>query len=395
MNWKERIINTIQGKSVDFLPFAPRLDIWYQFNKLNNRLPEKYKNCTLREIIKDMDIGFHTVVPDFRNFRCKESIGFLGLGIYDLKENPYKINADYIDYKFKTDKDGITTTNFKTPYGVITTRTLYSDRMRSDGSSIGHTIEHAVKNLSDLKAIGYIFEKIEIEDNYRNFLDFKTSIGNDGIIVAFSMLSGSPMHHIMKELIPFEKFIYMLNDNLKELENLTEKIEFLFNKVISVSAGSKADAIFLGANYDSFLTWPPFFKKYITPYLKKCSNVVHKTDKFFITHADGENEGLIQEYINADIDIADSICPYPMTKLKIKDIRRIFDGKITIWGGLPSICVLEESMSDYEFNKFLDNFFNDIEKGDRLILSFADTTPPNAKFERIEKVARMSRSFKI
>jgi len=122
---------------------------------------------------------------------------------------------------------------------------------------------------------------------------------------------------------------------------------------------------------------------------------VHKADKFFITHADGENEGLIQEYINADIDIADSICPYPMTKLKIKDIRRIFDGKITIWGGLPSICVLEESMSDYEFNKFLDNFFNDIEKGDRLILSFADTTPPNAKFERIEKVARMSRSFKI
>jgi hypothetical protein len=395
MNWKERIINTIQGKSVDFLPFAPRLDIWYQFNKLNNRLPEKYKNCTLREIIKDMDIGFHTVVPDFRNFRCKESIGFLGLGIYDLKDNPYKINADYIDYKFKTDKDGITTTNFKTPYGVITTRTLYSDRMRSDGSSIGHTIEHAVKNLSDLKAIGYIFEKIEIEDNYRNFLDFKTSIGNDGIIVAFSMLSGSPMHHIMKELIPFEKFIYMLNDNLKELENLTEKIEFLFNKVISVSAGSKADAIFLGANYDSFLTWPPFFKKYITPYLKKCSNIVHKADKFFITHADGENEGLIQEYINADIDIADSICPYPMTKLKIKDIRRIFDGKITIWGGLPSICVLEESMSDYEFDKFLDNFFNDIEKGDRLILSFADTTPPTAKLERIEKVARMSRSFKI
>ena len=104
MNWKDRIINTIQGKPVDFLPFIPRLDIWYQSNKLNNRLPEKYKNCTLREIIKDMDIGFHTVVPNFRNFRCKESIGFLGLGIYDLKDNPYKINADCIDYNFKTDK---------------------------------------------------------------------------------------------------------------------------------------------------------------------------------------------------------------------------------------------------------------------------------------------------
>ena len=395
MNWKERIINTIQGKPVDFLPFVPRLDIWYQSNKLNNRLPEKYKNCTLREIIKDMDVGFHTVVPDFRNFRCKENIGFLGLGIYDLKDNPYKINADYIDYKFKTDKDGITTTNFKTPYGVITTRTLYSDRMRSDGSSIGHTIEHAVKNSDDLKAIGYIFEKIEIEDNYSNFLDFKKFIGDDGISIAFCMLSGSPMHHIMKELMSFEKFIYMLNDNPKELDSLAKKIEILFNKVIPVSAGSKTDAIFSGANYDSFLTWPSFFKKYITPYLKNCSDIVHKAGKFFVTHADGENEGLIQEYMNADIDIADSICPYPMTKLKIKDFRRVFDGKITIWGGLPSICVLEESMSDYEFDKFLNDFFNDIEKGDRLILSFADTTPPTAKLERIEKVARMARSFKI
>ena len=79
----------------------------------------------------------------------------------------------------------------------------------------------------------------------------------------------------------------------------------------------------------------------------------------------------------------------------IKDFRSVFNGKITIWGGLPSIGVLEESMSDYEFDKFLDYFFNYIEKGDRLILSFADTTPPIAKLERIEKAARMARSFKI
>lgn len=395
MNWRDRIINTIKGKAVDFLPFVPRLDIWYQSNKLKGTLPERYKDSTLKEIVKDIDVGFYTVIPNFRDFRCEKSIGLLGIGIYDLRYNPYKVNINNLDYKFKTNKDGITTTNFCTPFGIITTKTLYNDKMRMDGLSLGHTIEHAIKSINDLRAIGYIFENIEIEENYNSFSNFKRSIGDEGISVSFSMLSGSPMHHIMKELVPFEKFVYMLSDNPKELESLAEKVEILFEKIILVSACSEADAVFLGANYDAFLTWPTFFKKYITPYLKKCANIAHRTGKFFITHADGENEGLTSEYLNSDIDIADSICPYPMTKLTIKDYRRVFEDKITIWGGLPSICVLENSMNDYEFDKFLEEFFSDIGERDHLILNIADTIPPGAKFERIEKIAKLAKSFNV
>ena len=193
----------------------------------------------------------------------------------------------------------------------------------------------------------------------------------------------------------FEKFIYELNDHPDQLTELAEKISIFFDKIIQTSIGCKAEVIFLGANYDSFLTCPLFFKKYITPYLKKYSTMVHKCGKFFLTHTDGENEGLIQEYVSAEVDIADSICPYPMTRLKIKDIRRAFQGKITIWGGIPSVIILEESMSDYEFEKFMYEFFIQIEKGDHLILSFADTVPPGAKFERIEKVAKLAKSFKL
>lgn len=82
-----------------------------------------------------------------------------------------------------------------------------------------------------------------------------------------------------------------------------------------------------------------------------------------------------------------------MTKLYFKDIREKFDDKIIIWGGLLSICVLEESMNDYGFEKFIDSFFNDLGKGKSIILSLADTTPLEAKFEMIEKVAEFSRSF--
>ncbi len=395
MTWKERIINVIKGKPTDCLPFVPRLDIWYQSNKINDTLPDKYKGLSLKEIVRDLGLGLHTVVPDFRDFLNKESQALLGLGIYNLKNNPYKINLDSIDFKYDIDSDGLTTSIFYTPYGEVNTKTLFSRRMRSDGASLGHTMEHAIKDINDFKALGYIFENIEVEENYKNFLDFKKSIGEDGVGVAFCSLSASPMHHIMKELINFEKFIYELNDHPDELVKLAEKISIYLDKVVSIANESQADIIFLGANYDSFLTWPAFFKNHITPYLKKYSDMAHKSGKFFLTHADGENDGLIKEYIDADIDVADSICPYPMTRLTIKDIRKEFDGKITIWGGLPSICVLEEIMNDYEFDKFIDEFFVQIEKGDHLILSFADTTPPAAKFERIEKVAQLAKNFSL
>lgn len=393
MNWKERIISTIKGKPVDFLPFVPRLDIWYQSNKINNTLPKKYKSFSLKEIVKDLGLGLHTVVPNFRDFLNKDSQGLLGLGIYNLRNNPYKINLNSIDFKFETNKEGLTTSVFYTPYGEITTKILFNKRMESDGATLGHTVEYSIKDINDVKALGYIFERIQVEENYDNFLNFKKIIGDDGISVAFCSLSASPMHHIMKELISFEKFIYELNDHPAQLIELAEKISIFFDKIIPVSIGGEAEAIFLGANYDSFLTWPVFFKNYITPYLKKYSDMAHKSGKFFLTHADGENKELIKEYIDAGIDIADSICPYPMTKLRIKDIREEFQGKISIWGGIPSICTLEETMNDNEFDKFMDEFFIQIEKGDHLILSFADTTPPAAKFERIEKVAKLSKNF--
>ena len=393
MNWRDKILNAIKGEKTDCLPFVPRLDIWYKSNKFRGTLPDKYKNLSLFEIADVLDVGYHSVVPDFSNFLEKNSIAFLGLGIYDLLSNPYKISSGSIDFKCSTSKEGLTDTVFYTPYGNISTSTLYNDNMRRDGATIGHTASHALKSIKDIKPLGYIFENIAVENNYNNFNNFKDSLNDKGVGVGFCMLSGSPAHHIMKELISFEKFIYMQNDYPSEIKYLSEKIEILFDKVMDVSAKSNADILFCGANYDSMITWPSFFKENITPFLKKYSALAKSNNKFFLTHTDGENEGLLDEYIEAQVDIADSICPSPMTKLKIEDIRKKFNSKITIWGALPSICVLENSMNDYEFEKYLNYFFENIGKGDHLILSFADTTPPDAKFERIKKIAALAKSF--
>ena len=96
------------------------------------------------------------------------------------------------------------------------------------------------------------------------------------------------------------------------------------------------------------------------------------------------------------MDIADSVCPAPMTRLSLAQYRQAFyDKNITIWGGVPSISVLPELMNDCEFERYFDDLLTQIGNGRRLVLSIADTTPPGAKFERIEHIAKLANQFKV
>jgi hypothetical protein len=91
--------------------------------------------------------------------------------------------------------------------------------------------------------------------------------------------------------------------------------------------------------------------------------------------------------------VADSICPTPMTRLTFKEVRDRFDGHITIMGGIPSVCLLRDSMSNRAFDAYLDAFFSQLGSGDHLILGISDTTPPAAEFERLKMIARHVRAW--
>ena len=82
-----------------------------------------------------------------------------------------------------------------------------------------------------------------------------------------------------------------------------------------------------------------------------------------------------------------------MTSQTLKEVRDVFGQKITIWGGIPAACLLENSMSDYEFEKYLDMTLESIGSGRKIILGIADTTPPEAKLDRIMKIASKCKEF--
>ena len=392
MTHKKRLLATLNGLETDQLPFVPRMDIWYRANKKNGTLPSKYKSCSLEEILDDLNFGYHAIIPNFQDLRSKDDDIDRGLGIYRLWSMPYKACLRNVQKKVTNEAD-TTTVEYFTPVGNVRTKILFDESMRKAGITITHILEHAIKSSNDIEALSYIFENIEVVPNYEGYDIFKETIGEKGLAVAYTFLAASPMHFIMRDIIRIDDFFLMIFDNPERIQFLEKKIEEFYNKVFEVVNKCSAEVVLCGANYDSAVTNPIFFEKFITPTLSNLADNLHRNGKFLLTHTDGENTGLLEQYINAKIDVADSVCPSPMTKLTIKEYRQIFTNKITIWGAIPSVSLLENSMSDHQFTKYMEKLLEDIGGGDHIILSVADTLPPAAKFERILLIAKMAREF--
>ncbi len=204
-----------------------------------------------------------------------------------------------------------------------------------------------------------------------------------GIAVAFLSLASSPMQHIMRDVRKYEYFCYDLYDNPEYLSICAESLANIYDQIIASIQHTSAEVVLFGANYDETITYKPFFDRYIAPWLNKASDVVRSAGKFLLTHTDGENKGLLDSYKSCRFDIADSICPAPMTKVSFQEYREFFADNTTIWGGIPSVIMLRDSYSDDEFRDYVQMIISDSEPYDHLILSIADTTPPDADFNRL------------
>ena len=392
MTQRQRMFATLRGQPTDSIPWAPRLDLWFNARRRAGTLPDRYRNATLHDISDDLGWGAHAVIPRFKDLRSADDDLHRALGIYNLHTMPYRTVLHNVEVRSFYDGDE-TRVSYRTPCGCIETRVLYNEAMRAAGISITHIAEHAIKTIEDCRIIAHLFENAEVLPNASGFEEFRSSIGERGIPVAYIALAGSPMHLLQRELMPMEEFFYALHDHPDEMERCAESIAGYYRRVFEAVHTCSAEVFLLGANYDTGVTPPPFFREHILPWLSHCAAGLHARGKFLLTHADGENTGLLDMYVQSGIDIADSVCPAPMTRLSLREVRERFGGRITIMGGFPSVALLPHTVSDASFEDFLDGFFQELDRGDHLILGISDSTPPQADLDRLIRIRRAIEEF--
>jgi hypothetical protein len=385
-DYRKLMLEVIRGGQPDGLLFVPRLDIWYNRNKTRGTLPVGYQDLSLPEVATKLGLGFHSIVPDFIRSAPAEDLYHRGLGFYNNPEFPYYVDFSDVDFEVTLSENQLKVV-YQTSGGQITTRCNYGSHLLASGSSIPDMLEHPVKRGEDYALLGEIFSKIRIRPTPERFQAYHDRVGLSGLAVAFLSLACGPLQHIMRDLRRYEDFCLDLYDDSELLNSCAEPLGVLYDGILDSALDSSAEVVLFGANYDETITFRPFFEQHIAPWLNRAAEGLHAAGKFLLTHTDGENQDLLPAFEQCSFDVADSICPAPMTKVSFEEYRKFFGARTTIWGGIPSSITLPGIMSESDFRDFVGGVIESARPYDHLILSIADTTPPDADFGRIQYIA--------
>lgn len=77
----------------------------------------------------------------------------------------------------------------------------------------------------------------------------------------------------------------------------------------------------------------------------------------------------------------------------LAELRRGMGTRTTIWGGIPSVSLPGDSMSEPQFAAYVDSVFEALGTGERLILGVLDNVPPDANIDRLARITDRVAAF--
>jgi hypothetical protein len=385
MTHRERILTAIRGEVPDRLPWVPRLEFWHRARLRQGTLPPELCSLTLTEITERLGVGCYSSIPDFTDVANADAMIDRALGILHHPVLPYRVTLENVDRRV-IQRGQETVVEYHTPLGSIRTCMVFTEEMLNSGVSVPWTVAHAIRAPRDFEVVGYIMSHLRIEPQGQGYLARRQEVGERGLAVALVQGTACPIQYIMRELMPLDQFFYALHDYPEKVHRLAEQIEPFFQQTQTIGAESPAEVLMLGGNYDDSITYPSFFEKYFFPALRDYAAVLHRRGKYLMTHTDGENQRLFPLYRRAGFDIADSVCPYPMTRCRLEEIRVNFGDHVTIWGGIPSTLLCASSTPEDEFRRSIDETIERYAHESHFILGVSDMVTADCEWDRLQYI---------
>ena len=361
MNHRERILAALRGDPVDSIPWAPRWELFFNAAVLDGRLPERYQGWHIFDVTRD-----------------------LGMGIKGNRGQLFKIVMEGVEVRERT--VGIDTiTEYDTPFGSVRTVFRMPPELQEEGVR-GLEVEYLIKGSEDYDPVYYMLEHSRVVPTFDTWAEYERSIGNDGL--AYPQAGPCPMHKIQREYTGYQQSYLELADNLPQIERLIEMLQVQFDQIADICAACDAPAVEADGNYDISLHPPSFYRKWFQRPLQGFAAKMHAAGKIFLSHVDGQTEGLVELVEQSDIDIAEAWSPYPQTTITTADALKVWQGKVGIWGGLPT-PVLRESYPADQFEAHFFSFLREIAPGASVVIGTGDNFPTDSSFERVRQVTRL------
>ncbi|MCC6196105.1 MAG: cobalamin-dependent protein [Burkholderiales bacterium] len=383
---KARVLAALRGELVDRLPYVPRLDLWYLANSTAGTLPSQYAGAAMNEIARAEGWAFHHRFCDNQLDPALRPLYLhRGINVFYSRDTVFDVILPR-DVEVQVHRDGARTrVAYHTPLGTVSTITHYDADSQRHGITSPAVVEHLIKSPRDYAPAGYLFEHMDVAPNFARFASWADAMGDDGLAICVGCYVASPFHWIQHDLVDATLFFLHYTDHRAEMDALAERIAPLQEKMLRILCDSPAEVVWWGANFDDMITFPPYFAQHIQPWLRKVADRLRAAGKLMLSHTDGENRGLMDLIRDSGIDIAESICPAPMTQVSLAEYYRHWGDRLTLYGGIPS-TVLMPGTAEADFEAYMDELFRAVAPGRRMVIGVADEVPPSAVFSRLQRI---------
>jgi len=362
MTNRERILAVLDRKSPDRIPWIARLDLWYHARMAEGNMPARFRGMSVLDVGRTLRTG--NPARDGRVFTVR-----------------------YEDMEVRAERaPGVLRQRFITPHGEVTFGRILSEKV-SGTTDQGLPLEHPIHSVDDYKVLDHIAEHTFYDPCYDEYLKYEAAVGDEG----YPMVSCGdvPFHYFLLHLAGYNQAYFEMVDHAEAFEHLMALMEQVERERLwPVVADSPARLILHGVHFDSQMTPPHMFRKYMTPYYRDFSALLHSRGKSLTWHADDDSKDILAEVKDAGFDMSECFCTAPMVEVTLEEARAAWGTDVTIFGGVPSI-ILEPGFPEAEFEAYMRNLFRVIAPGGAFILGVADNVMPTSLIGRVERVSEL------
>jgi len=358
MTFRERTLGIFGRREVDNIVFQPRIEHWYNVNKQDGTLPERYAGMSLLDLYDDLGCSLRTY--DFTYLALKS------------------VDDPSVVVSTENHGEDVVVTRWETPVGTIQNRVRLSPGW--------HIEEFPVKTTEDMRVMEYIISGRRWEFDAAAFEQADRAIGER----AAPMLC-IPRINIMRisiEMMGFENTLYALMDYPEEMESLIGAIDEGDRQLVDCVCASPFEIINFGDNLDQHICAPSLFEHYMLPVYQWRTAAFRAKGKFTHSHWDGSVKLLLKYAQQTGLDGIEALTPLPQGDVTVEEIKDGI-GDMVLLDGIPMLHFMPDMpIEEFEAmtHKVIDTF------APNLVLGVSDELSPVCDIERVRRVAEIVRA---
>lgn len=366
-SFSEEVWRTFQGTNRNIV-WQPRLEHWYNVNRVRGTLPPEYAERSLLEIYRHLGASVRYYYGEGGDISSPKTYLVFeyeeGREVKEIRENE------------------VIHVYFLSPLGE-----LYGRKGLGEWGCSWHYLEHPVKKIEDLE----ILEDIVTHTHYRFNDDFYreacATLGDLGVIQFY--WERSPFQRLFLQYAGIENTITLMYEYPQRLREYLKKAEEAEDELFEVLAKCPVKILNFGENIDGRFDSPRIYNEYLLPYYRKRVEELHRTGKFCHIHMDGALKPLLPYLQDAGFDGIEGATPFPQGDVTREELKDAI-GEMVLLDGIPMLFFLPE----YPVEELL-AFTEDILRlfAPRLILGISDEISPPGDIERIRVVSDLVKTW--